>query len=138
MSVVWHGDKVMATLNQVSKDNTLRACFLVQGAATRDVNVDTGRHRASLSVAVSFQNIGRASVEVKLWTGKPKDGRPPNEQMSTSEDGVEKPGAGRGEYTGAVGSNVEYAIYRELEKASLRKALEENATAIEKLFNKGL
>ena len=132
MTVQWHGKEIISKVKKVSKDNVLRACFLIQADATRDVNVDTGRHRASLSLAVSFQTP--KPTESKEYISN-KTGQ---KQMSTSEDGVEKPGVGPGQYVGVVGSNVEYAIYRELDKPSLRNALEKNAPAIEKLFNVGL
>ncbi len=132
MSVDWNGPEVLRTISKVSRDNVMSAVFLIQKSATLDVNVDTGRHRASISGAVSFRTPPKTEVKeyISNKTGK--------SQMSTSEDGVEKPSAKRGQYIGVVGSNVEYAIYRELEKPSLRKALEKNASAIQKLFNKGL
>jgi len=133
MAVTSYRKEVLKTIRKVSKDNIFRAVFLVQADAIRDVNVDTGRHRASITAAVSFAGPERQETEVKEFIGKTG-----NKQLSTAEDGVEKPEAGRGEYVGVVGSNVEYAIYRELDKPSLTNALHKNRSEIEKLFNKSL
>ncbi len=134
MTVKWNGSEVIKAIKKVSRDNVQRAVFLVQKDATLDVNVDTGRHRASISGAVSFSRLSNQIAEVKSFTSS-KTGR---SQMSTAKDLVEKPKAERGEFIGVVGSNVEYAVYREIAKPSLRNALAINESKIKAMFNGAL
>lgn len=134
MSVTWNGPTVIKSINKVSKDAVMSAVFLVEEWVINDVNVDTGRHRASITGAVSFQGPDRQETEAKVYISS-KTGR---KQSSTAKDGVERPKARPGELVGTIGSNVEYAIYRELEKKSLRQGLEVKANEIKQLFNAGL
>ena len=134
MTVEWNGAKIIRTVTKVTKDNVVRAGFLILKDFTLDGKVDTGRHRASGSTAVSFKGPAQQPTDVREYISS-KTGK---KQMSTSEDGVEKPSAGRGEFISVTGSNIDYAIFRELDRPSLRNALEKNAPVIQKLFNLNL
>lgn len=130
MTVTWNGPNVIKSIERVSRDAVMKSVFLIQKDATLDVNVDTGRHRASLSVGVSFQKIPSQTMPVKVF----KSSKTGSKQLSTKEDIIEQPKAGLGELVGSVGSNVEYAVYREINKPSLRNALEQNLGQIKRFF----
>jgi len=134
MSVEWNGKEAFRIFNDASEDALRIAGLLVLNSVVPNLNVDTGRHRASQSVALSFEGPARQKTEVKEFINSETK----HKQMSTSEDGVEKPRALPGELIAVIGSNVEYSIYRELDKPALMMALENNAKPIEKLFNRNL
>ena len=131
MSVKWHGNQLKSKIYDISEDATKEACMLVQADASNDVEVDTGRHRASITWNISTDGPARASVEVKEHVSS----KTKNRQMSTEDDGIGKPSGSQNEIVGVIGSNLDYSILWELEKSSLRDALTGNESNIKKLFN---
>ena len=67
-NVKWYGQKLIKEVGQKCFQNMEKACLLVEGDAKREVRVDTGRLRASITHEIEKtkdETIGRVGSNVE-------------------------------------------------------------------------